>query len=95
MTGGGCEFVGGFWSASHPVCDCSGDMNGDGQRNGLDIQAFLGCVTWGGVNCHCADMDGLYGADLDDIAEFVTQLFFRWRMHVASIARNGEEALNG
>src|SRR5262245_34471943 len=42
MTGGSMELVGGFWSLSS-TCTCPGDMNGDGQKNGADIQQFVVC----------------------------------------------------
>jgi hypothetical protein len=48
-------------------------MNGDGARNGNDMQTFVGCFTIGG-SCACADIDGLSGVGLDAIAPFVNVL---------------------
>ena len=50
-----------------------GDMNGDGSRNGRDIQQFASCVIAGGA-CSCADVDGLPGVNMGDVAAFVTDV---------------------
>ena len=48
-------------------------MNGDGHRDGGDIQLFIDCVLAGTGSCDCADMDG-GGVDVSDVAAFVTTL---------------------
>src|SRR6185295_5788574 len=40
MTGGAFELVGGFWPVATPTCNCPGDMNADGLKNGRDINQF-------------------------------------------------------
>lgn len=72
MTGGAFELNGGFWPASN-VCYCLADMNGDGKKNGADIQQFVGCVIGGG-NCSCADTDQANGITIADVPVFVTDL---------------------
>ena len=72
MSGGAFELTGGFWVVS-TVCTCPGDMNGDGLRNGADIQKFTRCVTGGGT-CNCADVDGLGGVNSADVSVFVADL---------------------
>ena len=73
MTGGGFALVGGFWAGAVPACGCLGDMNGDGARNGSDIQQFVDCVVSGG-SCTCADVNGVNGIGLDDVPAFVADL---------------------
>lgn len=74
MAGGAFELTGGFPAGTiAPSCACLGDMNGDGQRNGGDIQIFVGCLLNGG-SCLCADVDGLSGVTLDDADAFVIDL---------------------
>jgi len=73
MTGGTFELVGGFWPGTSVVCSCPGDMNGDTQRNGLDISQFAQCVISGGA-CGCADVDGIPGVNMSDAAVFVTDV---------------------
>ncbi|MCB9851685.1 MAG: hypothetical protein H6819_01210 [Phycisphaerales bacterium] len=72
IVGGAFELTGGFWQAS-TACNCPGDMNGDGNRNGLDISQFVSCVVDGG-GCSCADIDGANGVTVDDIAAFADYL---------------------
>lgn len=55
-------------------CICRGDLNSDGVRDGLDIQAFTDCVTSGGAalpDCSCADIngDGIY--NMLDVSDFI------------------------
>src|SRR5881397_2771981 len=38
MAGGTFTLAGGFWAGVADVCTCLGDMNGDGTRDGRDIQ---------------------------------------------------------
>ncbi len=74
MTGGNYELTGGFWAgAAVPGCNCLGDMNTDGQRNGGDIQLFVDCLLMGG-SCQCADVDGLSGITLEDADAFILDL---------------------
>ncbi|MEK6642317.1 MAG: hypothetical protein AABZ08_00280 [Planctomycetota bacterium] len=72
LSGGTFELAGGFWPIAN-VCYCLGDLNGDGARNGDDIQKFVTCVMLGGA-CSCADMDQTSGVDLNDVDVFVTDL---------------------
>ena len=73
MAGGAFQLVGGFWPGTAVVCTCPGDMNGDTQKNGLDISQFAQCVIAGG-SCGCADVDGLPGVNAGDVAVFVTDV---------------------
>lgn len=55
-------------------CDCPGDMNGDGIRNGLDIGGFVRCLLGNplpGDNCACADVDEDGDVDIDDASFLV------------------------
>lgn len=73
MSGGDFEIRGGFWPAFVPGCACLGDMNGDGKRDGSDIQRFLTCIVAGG-SCACSDVDGNSVISIDDVADFVNDL---------------------
>jgi hypothetical protein len=73
MTGGDFELAGGFW-AGVPACPCLADLNNDGQRNGLDIQAFVDCLTGSGVNCACADVETNGVLNMTDVTMFVSGL---------------------
>lgn len=73
MAGGDFVLIGGFWAAAVPSCSCLGDMNGDGLKDGGDIQKFVNCVIAGG-SCACADVDTLNGVTLDDVDVFVEDL---------------------
>ena len=73
MVGGTYELVGGFWAPSASTCPCLGDMNADGERDGLDVQSFVECITIGGT-CACADVDGGQGLGMSDVSVFVAQL---------------------
>jgi len=72
LTGGIFEVTGGFWLTSN-VCFCPGDLNGDGRKDGRDIQQFLSCVL-SGDNCSCADVDQTNSVTLDDVPVFVNAL---------------------
>lgn len=72
MIGGGFELVGGFWPVAQ-VCNCPGDLNGDGQRDGRDIQIFVQCVISGGA-CACADVDQVNGVDVNDVSAFAIDI---------------------
>ncbi len=73
MAGGSFELLGGFWPGAVPSCACLGDMNVDGEKTGLDIQAFVDCLIAGGT-CACADVDGVSGITIDDAGVFVDDL---------------------
>lgn len=72
ISGGGFELIGGFVSVTQ-VCYCPGDLNGDGKRDGRDVQHFVGCLIAGG-SCSCADIDSANGVTLADVNGFVTNL---------------------
>jgi hypothetical protein len=72
MAGGTFELTGGFWPVAN-VCYCLGDLNGDGGRNGADVQKFVGCILAAG-DCSCADVDGANGVTLADVTVFVNDL---------------------
>ncbi len=72
MTGGDFALTGGFWPVAN-VCPCLGDMNGDGVKDGLDIQQFADCIIAGG-SCSCADVDAMGGVSIDDVTAFVNGL---------------------
>ena len=72
LTGGAFELTGGFWPVTN-VCYCLADMNGDGKKNGVDIQQFVACLI-GGANCSCADADKANGVTLADVPVFVSDL---------------------
>jgi len=74
MSGGDFDLDGGFWPQTIlPACACLGDMNGDGARDGGDIQQFVECLVNGG-SCSCANVDGATGIDESDTAAFVSSL---------------------
>lgn len=73
MTGGIFEVVGGFWPNATATCVCPGDTNGDGKKDGVDIQNFVACLT-ASTNCSCVDLDGTAGATIDDVQFFVDDL---------------------
>ena len=72
LSGGAFQLTGGFWPVAN-VCYCLADMNGDGKRDGRDVQQFLNCVLGGG-NCACADTDQTNGVTLSDVSVFVSDL---------------------
>jgi hypothetical protein len=72
MAGGALELTGGFWPVTL-ACTCPGDMNGDGMKNGLDVQKFVSCSIVD-AGCSCADMDAANGVDIEDVAIFVEGL---------------------
>lgn len=74
MTGGELRLVGGFWAVAVPTCGCLSDVNNDGERDALDVQGFVDCLTAVGANCACADVDGFDGLDLNDVTVFVDDL---------------------
>jgi len=72
LTGGGFELTGGFWAT--PSCWCVADINGDGHRDGRDVQRFLDCLLGHGGDCSCADINVDGVLDLSDITAFVNDL---------------------
>ena len=72
MIGGTFELVGGFWPVAN-VCYCLADMNADGQKNGADVQKFVGCIIAGG-DCSRADVDQTSGVTIADTDVFVADL---------------------
>jgi hypothetical protein len=71
-TGGTYSLAGGFWPVTQ-VCSCLGDMNGDGRKDGLDVQQFVSCMI-PGEGCACADVDTVGGITTMDAAAFVAAL---------------------
>lgn len=53
---------------------CAGDCYADGQRDALDVQAYVDCLLGSGKDCTCADFSALGGADLADLPSFVDVL---------------------
>lgn len=63
--------------ATAVVCSLPGDMNGDGRRNGLDVEAFVRCFLSGpsiGAGCACADMDNGGTIVAGDQAAFIAAM---------------------
>lgn len=73
MSGGDFSLTGGFWVVT-VTCFCPGDLNGDGQRSGADVQLFLTCLLAGSGNCLCADANQTGGLTPADVPTFVQQL---------------------
>ncbi|HVP11129.1 MAG TPA: agmatine deiminase family protein [Phycisphaerae bacterium] len=60
-----------------PTCDLPGDMNGDGEVDGRDMQSFLNCYIAGTPHsggCDCADMDISNSLNALDIQQFANAL---------------------
>lgn len=57
----------------NPDCPIPGDADGNGERNGLDIDPFVDCMISGG-SCDCADMTNDGNVTLDDVLPFVNAL---------------------
>ncbi|RIK64845.1 MAG: hypothetical protein DCC65_13405 [Planctomycetota bacterium] len=74
LRAGEWELTGGFWAMALRECRSPADMNGDGERNSLDIQGFVDCVIHAEGDCICAQLDGAPGLDLEDLAIFVEGL---------------------
>ena len=72
MSGGSYVLTGGFWPVTQ-VCNCPGDLTGDGNKDGRDVQLFINCIMSGG-NCSCADMDLANGVTVADVPTFVSNL---------------------
>mgnify|MGYP002623390674 FL=1 len=52
-----------------------GDINNDGQVNGLDVQPFVDCLLFGsGSNCNCADLNNSSSVTIDDVEPFAALL---------------------
>ncbi len=74
MAGGAFTLTGGFWPVAQ-VCYCLADMNGDGKKDGRDIQQFVACVVASGNgSCSCADADAINGVTPADVPVFVSDL---------------------
>ena len=65
-------------SFSSVPCLVLGDINGDMERNGADIEGFVGCVMSpaapANVGCGCADLDRSGSPDLADVVLLVNGL---------------------
>ena len=61
-----------------------GDMDGDFDADGLDIQGFVDCILGTGLNCDRADFTGDGAATLDDLPGFLAEIGMppsgRWRI---------------
>lgn len=55
---------------------CRGDLNGDGNVDGMDIQNFVDCLLGGpgAGNCGCADIDADGSLNMGDLGLFATAL---------------------
>lgn len=73
MSGSIFEASGGFWPDVSTACACPGDMNGDHNRDGRDIQQFADCFV-AGSDCACANANYDNGIDFEDVAVFVSFL---------------------
>ena len=59
----------------NPTCTCPGDLSGDKNRDGADIQEFVHCLMTGGPECDCADVDAdaaLNSVDVTAFADILT-----------------------
>lgn len=66
-----------FSDAVDACATCAGDVNGDGLRDGADVEGFVACVLSGpeiGGGCACADVDGNATATFGDVSMFVADL---------------------
>jgi len=55
-------------------CACPGDLNGDGNLGGDDIQGFIACLFDSSGACDCANVNGFDGVSPNDIDSFVDAL---------------------
>ena len=55
------------------LCNCPGDMNGDGKIDGADIPLFVRSYLGSNLN-YCSDLTAPGGTDNSDLAAFVTLL---------------------
>lgn len=74
MIGGAFELVGGFWASASTDCSCPGDLTGDHVIDGNDIQQMADCFLTPDGACSCADVDGIGGLSMNDVAVFVGDL---------------------
>ncbi|HUN82701.1 MAG TPA: hypothetical protein VMV81_14445 [Phycisphaerae bacterium] len=72
------DFAGVSLSVSSGNCpNSSGDINGDGRRDGRDIAHFVDCLLNGNSacgDCSCSDMNNDGFTNLDDLPDFVAAL---------------------
>ena len=73
MVGGTFSITGGFWAVGQ-VCNCAGDLDSNGVKNGRDVQTFAQCMTAPGTGCACADFDSNSVLNGNDIALFIAAL---------------------
>lgn len=58
-----------------PTCACAGDLTGDLQIDGEDVQRFVGCLTaYDPATCQCGEINGVPPQDAADIPAFVARL---------------------
>lgn len=74
MAGGDFELSGGYWTTAASNCACPGDANGDQKVDGADVQSFVQCFITPGDSCGCADVDGVAGVQMSDLAVFANLL---------------------
>jgi hypothetical protein len=51
-----------------------GDMDGDFDADGLDIQGFVDCLIGVGTNCDLADFTGDGAATIEDLSGFMAEI---------------------
>ncbi|MCB9853700.1 MAG: hypothetical protein H6819_11435, partial [Phycisphaerales bacterium] len=71
---GNAVFAVSYYNPTTGACTCPGDANLDNQLDGSDVQSFVDCLLGGMGDCSCADVDGMNGTDMGDIAGFVSNL---------------------
>ncbi|MBN2448598.1 MAG: hypothetical protein JXO22_17865, partial [Phycisphaerae bacterium] len=72
--------LGVFWLTIAPIyeCACSGDHDGDGDVDSNDADAFVACLTGGGLDCEWADMNCDGALDSFDVPIFDCQAQAGW-----------------
>jgi hypothetical protein len=80
----GCITNNSIEACANACATCPGDVNGDNQIDGNDIQQFINCVLsqpplrGGQIDCTCADVEPFNSpdgdVDLDDVAAFIDLL---------------------
>jgi len=76
MASSNHDLEGGFWyvDSAADLCNCPGDLTGDGNVDGDDVQGFIDCLLAGATPCVCADLNNSGGMDAGDVGPFVTAL---------------------